>query len=197
MNCLINEIFVSIQGEGMWVGTASIFVRFAGCSLGCSWCDTDCSVMDSLTVQQVIDRINSLSTVIEHVVITGGEPTEQPEALKALIDGLLEYGGFDIQVETNGIPNDFFTHNVFDLRDEENMWITVSPKIGKDFFVGDELKVVYTGQSLEPYERIEGETFLYLQPCDGMDNVQEVVDIVKERPQWQLSLQTHKLIGIK
>jgi len=193
----LNEIFYSIQGEGRWTGRPAIFVRFAGCNLACEWCDTDHSKQSELTLQQLSDYIESeakgstMETWCESVILTGGEPTLQnlePLALK------LKRQGYWIAIETNG------TGEVPD----RVSWVTVSPKEAGTYTC-DELKLVYTGEeNLDLYipARRPGswtQPQRFLQPCwrPGKMNIEETVQKVKENPTWHLSIQTHKLIGVR
>ncbi|HIZ25803.1 radical SAM protein [Barnesiella sp. An55] len=190
----VNEIFYSLQGEGRFTGTAAVFVRLSGCNLRCSFCDTRHETYTSLTEDEIVRQVVAYPS--PHVVITGGEPTLQ--LTQSLVDKLHEAGRF-IQIETNGsIPLDSELVRAID-------WITCSPKelpvkIGRV----DELKVVYEGQDMTPYETMgqEYRAVLSLQPCDTGDearNVQlldEAVCYIQAHPQWRLSLQTHKLIHI-
>jgi len=203
----INEIFYSIQGEGYWTGTPAIFVRFSGCNRTCSFCDTIHLPFTVMSCDEIMDEVLTLAerSDCNRVVITGGEPTFQMQGLLDLVE-CLHSSCFRVHVETNG---DFH----FDHRKVE--WLTVSPK---DFNwkqrVGDELKLVYTGQSIEelrryvvpamPYQPLlgrigirEGFYHFFLQPNDNK-NVEATVDAVKKLPlEWRLSLQIHKLIGVR
>lgn len=204
----LTEMFRSIQGEGQNAGTAAFFVRLAGCSMGCPWCDTDHRErfrMDTLNLGK--DIIRSVHNHrIPLIVITGGEPTEQD--IEPLVNYLMDQrsmmGYPTIAIETNGSGDpDMLTH----LR-ECGAWITWSPKIPVDAdFLGplpkiDEIKVVLTSQvllhpswlvALEDHAEECGAS-LWVQPCSG--DFKTAVDFVLERPVWRLSLQTHKLIGI-
>ena len=134
----INEIFYSLQGEGFYTGTPSVFVRFSGCNLSCPFCDTDHNQGVMMTADEIAAAVNAFPA--SHVVLTGGEPSlfVDDELTAAL------HGHF-IAMETNG------THPVAAGVD----WITMSPK--SDFVDGaepvltecDELKLVYTGQNLD------------------------------------------------
>lgn len=186
----INEIFYSLQGEGYNVGKPAIFVRFSGCNRTCPFCDTRHESFKEMSAREVIDQLQSFPC--SNVVITGGEPLYQREAFKDLCNAL-HGDGYSIYVETNGD---------FELDPSSVEWLTVSPK-GPEWKQkeGDELKLVYTGQSKEELEVFIGAgnsrfQHYYLQPNDNK-NVQEVVEVVKRDPRWRLSLQTHKLIGVQ
>ena len=196
----INEIFASIQGEGCHTGVPSIFIRFSGCNLKCSFCDTRHNDGEWLSDEEIVDRVKSLKA--SQIVLTGGEPGLFIDA--GFIRLLKRETGLKIAIETNGtkpLP-------------EEIDWITVSPKEGMSI-VGntslkvkraDELKVVYVGQDLEPYFRlgcVDSSTAMLLQPCFVEDpeqcrrNIEITISKVLEDPRWRLSLQTHKLVGVR
>lgn len=177
----INEIFYSLQGEGFYTGTPSVFVRFSGCNLSCSFCDTAHQNGTPMTDEEILKEV--LRYPAEHVILTGGEPS-------LWIDGhlikLLHEAGKYICIETNG------THALPQGID----WVTCSPKEGGQVVLNrmDEIKVVYEGQDIEPYEHYHA-THFFLQPCSGQ-NIAQTVDCVLAHPRWRLSLQTHKLIHI-
>lgn len=197
----VNEIFYSLQGEGRWTGTPSVFVRFSGCNLNCTFCDTDHADGYEMTDRQIVDRVrdavSSLSLFAHvingiHVVLTGGEPSLQVTA--ELID-LLHDDGWFVQIETNG------TRQLPSGID----WVTCSPKEGTALQLDsvDELKVVYDGKiNVAQYEGFRAQVFS-LQPMDTGDAeinrliTEQTVLYCKEHPQWHLSLQTHKLIDIR
>lgn len=190
----VNEIFYSLQGEGRFTGTAAIFIRLSGCNLRCSFCDTRHDVYTLYTEDEIVAAIAPYPA--RHVVITGGEPTMQ--LTRMLVDKLHEAGKF-VQIETNG--SIALEPDVVAAID----WITCSPKalpvkIGRV----DELKVVYEGQDMASYEAMARSygACRSLQPCDTGDAERNAVLLdgavayIKEHPEWQLSLQTHKLIHI-
>lgn len=193
----INDIFYSLQGEGRHTGRAAVFIRFSGCNLRCPFCDTDFSYSRPMTVDEIIDAIAPWLHC-RFVVLTGGEPSLQVD--KALVDRLHDEGAF-VAMETNG------THAIAEGVD----WVTLSPKgnfVDHPLSIvirrADEVKVVFDGIHVpECPATIGGSPYLCLQPCDTGDpsaNRQitaQCVAFVKEHPQWHLSLQTHKLIGIE
>ena len=211
MSYAVKEIFHTLQGEGGQAGRVAVFCRFAGCNLWsgreedranaiCTFCDTDFVGMDGTgggrfeTPAQLGDAIadewGSSSSERRFVVLTGGEPLLQVDAplLEALHDR-----GFTIAVETNG------TVEAPDGLD----WICVSPKAATELKIlaGQELKLVYP-QAEAPPERFAHLPFgrFSLQPMDGpdvADNTQKAIAYCLAHPQWQLSLQTHKTIGIR
>lgn len=205
----IKEIFYTLQGEGHNAGRPAIFCRFAGCNLWsgveadratatCTFCDTDFVGTNGpgggryRRAEQVIDAMVSASSddaAPTLVVLTGGEPMLQVD--KELIDALHDEG-FEIAIETNGT---IAVPRAID-------WICVSPKAGAEIVqrTGDELKLVYPQKALSPEDCLDLEfTHRYLQPMDGPDSAAHTaaaVAYVKANPEWRLSLQTHKLIGI-
>lgn len=211
----VNEIFESVQGEGNNAGRVAIFIRFTGCNLSCSFCDTKYSWKDGveLSVKEIMDKVREFKS--KFVILTGGEPTIQPvEDLQYLVNDL-HRAGYQVAMETNGTN---FIHP-FHLPID---WITVSPK-SEEFIQseGDELKLLYDGtQNLEVYEK-KRFRFFYLQPIlpekdlryylrvgstpDQLINfmrevrvaTQRCVEIVKERPLWRISFQAHKIVGVR
>lgn len=177
----VNEIFYSIQGEGVFTGTPSVFVRLSGCNLKCDFCDTSHESYTDMTEDEIADEVNRYPA--RHVIITGGEPSLQ---LTASLINLLHDTGHVVHVETNG------THSL-----PENVdWITCSPKTANCVLTHvNELKVVYQGQDVESIASRFVTEHLCLQPCSGQ-NIEETVEYIKRHPQWRLSLQTHKLINV-
>ena len=176
----VNEIFYSLQGEGFYSGTAAIFVRFSGCNLHCDFCDTNHQNGKLLSREEILEKISKFES--KHLIFTGGEPT-----LSVDYDFVQFFkdAGYYIQIETNG------TNPV-----PENIdWVTCRPKEDCILTSADELKVVYTGQDLNLYNNFSAK-HKYLQPC-SMKNTSEVIEIIKHHPQWKLSVQLHKLIGIE
>lgn len=183
----INEIFFSIQCEGSNVGMPAVFIRFAGCNLKCSWCDTDYSEKMSLTEDEILEEIRKYGCY--NVILTGGEPTEQDIFS---LTKLLKMKKYDIFLETNGLNDE--KYSFID-------WVTVSPKNLENWNLkaGNELKLVYIGQSEEElyhYWVRSNFDYYYLQPCSGID-INKVVEIVKKLDDWRLSCQVQKLINIK
>ena len=194
MSYAVKEIFKTLQGEGAQAGRPAVFCRFAGCNLACSFCDTDFSGGDSFaTAQALVDAIEQTwQGAAEHrfVVLTGGEPLLQVE--RPLIEQL-HARGFEIAIETNGTLD---APGGID-------WVCVSPKSrdGLRLQRGDELKLVY------PQDDVPPEAFTHLpfgrfslQPMDGpalAENTARAIAYCLAHPQWQLSLQTHKYLGIR
>jgi len=211
MSYQVKEIYYTLQGEGARTGRAAVFLRFAGCNLWsglerdrasaiCNFCDTDFVGTDGPGGGKFADAAALARAVREtwadgsqgkpYVVCTGGEPLLQLD--KALIDAL--HGqGFEIAIETNGT-----------LRPPPGVdWICVSPKANAELVLkrGNELKLVYPQEGAPP-ERFAGLAFdnLFLQPKDSPardENTRAATSYCLANPQWRLSLQTHKLIGIR
>ncbi len=209
----VKEMFYTLQGEGAQAGRPAVFCRFTGCNLWsgreqdrakavCDFCDTDFIGTDgqnggkfasAAALAQAVKSFWPDTTTGQqgqpYVVCTGGEPLLQLDT--ALIDALHQQG-FEIAVETNG------TLPVPDAID----WVCVSPKADAELVQrsGDELKLVYP-QPLALPEQFNslGFTHFYLQPMDGplqRMNTQDSIRFCLANPQWKLSLQTHKLLGI-
>ncbi len=193
----IVEIFHSVQGEGYHSGTSSIFVRFGNCNLKCEWCDTEFNKFEVMPLEIIIDKIEKFNC--NKVIFTGGEPALQD--LEPIISKLRPKG-YIFSIETNG---------TIELPEGLIDWICVSPK--DQIYpnskikqrVGNELKCVYLGQDLSMYDDLKiGFKHLYLQPC--YDETKDVIwnghsfrqtfDAVKNNPDWLLSLQTHKWMGV-
>lgn len=178
----VNEIFYSLQGEGFHTGTPAVFLRFSGCNLACSFCDTDFAAFTEMTLDQIMAEVSAFKT--RHIVLTGGEPLLQVDS--ALLEALKE-AGFYIQVETNGtVP-----------APEAIDWVTCSPKLPVSR-VGraDEVKIVFQNQDVEALAAQFTTSNRFLQPCSGL-NIPETIAYILEHPWWRLSLQTHKLLDIR
>ncbi|MDA5194302.1 7-carboxy-7-deazaguanine synthase [Govanella unica] len=218
MTYSVKEMFYTLQGEGAQAGRPAVFCRFAGCNLWtgreedrakavCTFCDTDFVGIDGegggkfktpkalAAAARALWPNNGTSGGKPYVVCTGGEPLLQLDVL--LIDAF-HAEGFEIAVETNG------TLPAPDGID----WICVSPKADAEVVQthGHELKLVYPQAKALP-ERFAGFNFenFYLQPMDGLGaeasserlrNTEAAVQYCLEHPQWKLSLQTHKILGI-
>lgn len=212
MSYSVKEIFYTLQGEGAQAGRPAVFCRFAGCNLWsgrasdrasalCRFCDTDFVGTDG-TLGGKFDNATALADQIaalwpaedaHHrlVVLTGGEPLLQVDT--ALIDALHQQG-FRIAVETNGTV----------LAPPGIDWLCVSPKAGTDWVQqqGQELKVVWpqVGLDLAQLETMGQFEHRFLQPLDDSQQAQHIAQCIEtclQRPTWRLSLQTHKLTGIR
>jgi len=185
----VNEMFLSLQGEGFWSGTPMVFLRFSLCNLRCPWCDTDHVKGVRMSASEITSKAKELSLgKCRRICITGGEPSLQIDS--PLVEALHEEG-FILHIETNG------TRPLPDGID----WVTLSPKTDWDPSAKvalqrcDELKLVYTGQDITPWESFPADNF-FLQPC-SCSNSEETIDAILSRTKWRLSLQTHKYLDIK
>ncbi len=208
----VKEIFYTLQGEGANAGRAAVFCRFAGCNLWtgrevdrasavCRFCDTDFVGVgpDGGRFANADALASAVAACWPHapgprerpmVVCTGGEPLLQ---LDASLVAAFHAQGFHVAIETNGTqrpPNDID-------------WICVSPKANAPLVLthGDELKLVFPqeGGPPERYESLDFRHF-FLQPMDGPSvsaNTEAALRYCLEHPRWRLSLQTHKLLGIR
>ena len=209
MSYAVKEIFLTLQGEGAHAGRVAVFCRFAGCNLWtgreedradavCRFCDTDFIGMDGTLGGRYPSADDLADTIAaqwagagdRYVVLTGGEPLLQVDA--ALITAL-HARGFTIAIETNG---------TLDPPDGID-WICVSPKAGTTLRIrkGHELKLVYpqVENTPEQFAGLDFERFS-LQPMDGpevADNTVRAIDYCLHHPQWRLSVQTHKSLGIR
>ena len=207
----VKEIFYTVQGEGANSGRAAVFCRFAGCNLWtgrdadranaiCDFCDTDfVGVGDDggrfATPNALADAVASHWPADAHdgarfVVCTGGEPLLQLDA--AAIDAL-HARGFRVAVETNG------TQDAPAGLD----WICVSPKARASLVLrsGDELKIVFPQPGIDPaqFESLDFDHF-FLQPMDGPEvarNTRAALEYCLAHPRWRLSLQMHKVLGVR
>lgn len=211
MSYSVKEIYYTLQGEGARAGRAAVFLRFAGCNLWtglerdrdravCRFCDTDFVGTDGPGGGRFADAAALAEAVLRqwpegsrgkpYVVCTGGEPLLQID--DALI-AALHAKGFEIGIETNGT-----------LAPPAGIdWICVSPKADAPLVLtrGDELKLIYPQERGDParYAALDFKHF-FLQPMDNPEravNTDAATRYCLEHPQWRLSLQTHKLIGIR
>lgn len=188
----INEWFFSLQGEGMRAGTANLFLRFAGCNLTCNKedegfdCDTEFTSGRKLSLDQIVSELKATATQAEWVILTGGEPSLQID--DALIDRL--HGeGYKIAIETNG------TKEISPKID----WITVSPKTAEHTIrqkTANELKYVRAYGMGIPKPVVKADHYL-ISPAFEAENLPQrnlewCIRLVKENPQWRLSIQMHK-----
>lgn len=212
MSYSVKEIFATLQGEGAQAGRPSVFCRFTGCNLWngkesdrhkahCQFCDTDFigtdgenggRFRDAESLAEKIDLLWHKNTADSHhkyVVFTGGEPLLQ---LDTPLIHAMKKKNFEIAVETNGTL----------IAPDGIDWICVSPKPGLELKqkTGSELKLIYPQEALPPefFAEYHFQHF-WLQPMDNdarLKNTEDCVQYCLKHPQWRLSLQTHKLIGI-
>ena len=210
MSYAVKEAFLTLQGEGVQAGSRAVFLRFAGCNLWsgreqdrataqCNFCDTDFVGTDGpgggkfASAERLADHVEAVWGEGEErrlVVVTGGEPMLQLDT--QLIDAL-HARGFRVAVESNGTIA--ATPGID--------WLCISPKAGTEIVQrsGDELKLVWPQQGIEPAD-LEGWDFrnFLVQPmdcADGQAAVDAAIALAMERPRWRLSLQAHKLVGLK
>lgn len=210
MSYAVKEMFLTLQGEGVQAGRRAVFVRFAGCNLWsgreedrataiCTFCDTDFVGIDGAgggrfaDAASLVDAVSSfwgLGEQLRYVVLTGGEPMLQID--DALIDAL-HLRGFEIGVESNGT---IAAHPGID-------WLCISPKAGSAVVQhsGQELKLVWP-QPGSDIDAMESWAFdhLLVQPMDCTDAVSArdaAIDFVMARPNWRLTTQAHKMLGLR
>lgn len=215
MTYTVKEIFYTLQGEGAQTGRAAVFCRFSGCNLWsgreedrsravCQFCDTDFvgtgpdggRFASANELADAIERCwegegrGASELPTKYVVCTGGEPLLQVD--ENLISALHERG-FEVAVETNGTKP----------APQSLDWVCVSPKAGAPLVqtTGSELKLVYP-QDHAPPEKFEQLDFrhFFLQPMDGPDtarNTELAIEYCLKHPRWRLSIQTHKLVGLR
>ena len=210
MSYTVKEIFYTLQGEGANAGRAAVFLRFSGCNLWsglekdrenavCKFCDTDFvgvgldggkfDTAEDLS-SAVNDKWSKRDQGKKLVVCTGGEPLLQ---LDEKLINTLNTNGFEVAVETNGT-----------IQAPQGIdWLCVSPKAGAELkqLTAHELKLVYPQKGAEPeiYETYLTENYL-LQPMDGLDskrNTESAIEYCLSHPKWKLSVQTHKILGIR
>jgi len=195
----INDIFYTLQGEGRWSGTAAVFIRFANCNLRCSFCDTEFLSSRPMSSREILEAVQRYPA--RHIVLTGGEPLMRD---LSQLTAVLKEAGYFLQVETNGM---------FDEGLEQIDWITVSPKNSRTrIHRAHELKLLLEKGGEPLYDHgIEAE-FKYISPLNpghggrvGEDSSElfdpeaaaYAAEWVMKHPGYRLSLQLHKLLGIK
>ena len=191
------EQYYTIQGEGYYSGRPAVFIRLAGCDVGCVWCDVkeswDEKAHPLVSINSIIDEV--LKTGCKFVVLTGGEPAIYN---LSFLTTALKTHGMEIAIETSGTNP---------LRGELS-WVTFSPKKFKEplddyYQFSDELKVVvYHPSDLQWAEehaaKMKSDCHFFLQPeWSKMEELMpEILSYIKAHPKWKLSLQTHKFINI-
>lgn len=209
----INEIFYSLQGEGVWTGTPMLFIRLHGCNLNCSFCDTDSKLTCELSEREIFNRLINFNAECTRVVLTGGEPLIH--SLESLTTALRFR--YKIHLETNGILP--LSQTLL----EGIHWVTVSPKqlklSARTLRRANEVKFLwyppfdereeFIWWVIDEYE-ILTETKLYLQPlaCSfevrqetiediNWEHVKSAIQFCKENPEFSLSMQMHKILNVK
>lgn len=197
----IVEIFETLQGEGFNTGMPSIFIRFGKCNLACPWCDTNYNQFQMQTLAEIMAKVRHFSA--KNIIITGGEPTIQPNLDRLL--KVLKAEGYFIAIETNGLK----------LVPPQIDYVATSPKrlYQKNYLkhhipFAHEVRIVVDGNVIDFCEQIE-QTIpadrYYLSPCEE-NGVMNMLDTITQlgqlnqrpdKPRWQLSIQTHKIAGIE
>jgi 7-carboxy-7-deazaguanine synthase len=210
MSYAVKEMFLTLQGEGVHAGRRAVFVRFAGCNLWtgreqdratavCKFCDTDFVGIDGEGGGRFVDAdaladaaagFWGVGSALRYVILTGGEPMLQIDP--ALINAL-HARGFEVGVESNGTIA--ATPGID--------WLCISPKAGSTVVQrsGNELKLVWPqpGSDVDAMQGWAFDHFL-IQPMDcveGQAARDAAIAFVMDRPQWRLSLQAHKTLGLR
>lgn len=197
----IVEIFETLQGEGYNTGMPSVFIRFGKCNLACHWCDTNYNQFGEMSLSQILAKVHEYSA--KNIIITGGEPTIQPQ-IEILLNQL-KSEGYYLAIETNGLKD----------VPEQIDYIATSPKrLYADAYEkrcitrADEVRIVVDEDVFDFCEWIEQKIDApryYLSPCErnGEMNMLETITLLGRlnarvgKPHWQLSIQTHKIAGIE
>ena len=194
---VVNEIFYSLQGEGVRAGTPNLFLRFARCNLTCAVethgfdCDTEFESGRPLAAEEIVAELRALSPACDWVILTGGEPALQVDA--ALVDAL-HGAGYKLAIETNGsreLPAGLD-------------WITVSPKVAEHAIRqrrAHEVKYVRGYGQAIPRTVVEADHYVISPAFDGGELDPRTLDwcirLVRENPPWRLSVQQHKLWKVR
>ena len=193
----VNEIFYSLQGEGVRAGTPNLFLRFSRCNLECRVethgfdCDTEFESGRSLTLPEIVAEMRALSAACRWVILTGGEPALQVDS--ELVD-TLHSEHYSLAIETNGsveLPAGID-------------WITVSPKVAEHAIrqrTAHEVKYVRGYGQAIPKTVVEAEHYLISPAFDGAELDRRTLDwcirLCRENPPWRLSVQQHKLWSVR
>ena len=209
MTYAVKEMFLTLQGEGVQAGRRAVFVRFAGCNLWsgreedrasaiCRFCDTDFVGMDGTqggryaadALAEAARRLWGAGDDVPFAVLTGGEPFLQVDAE---LLAALKRAGFEIAVESNGtIPAPAGVD-----------WLCISPKAGSEVVQrsGDELKVVWPQPGLDMDALVRWDfAHRLIQPMDGVarpENEAAAIAFVMDHPEWRLTVQAHKYLGLR
>lgn len=194
----VNDVFWTFQGEGTHAGRRALFIRLPFCNLSCSWCDTEFNSFYSISLDQLKEI--ALSEKARFAVITGGEPTMNKHFLA--IHKMLIENDFSVAVESNGtFP-----------APEGDYWLTVSPKreqkAHEPYYIdpvtmqrASEFKYVvdkdFDFSVLERHKFQLTPKFLSPEFNQFSENLEKIYSYIKENPEWKISLQTHKWMGVK
>jgi organic radical activating enzyme len=202
----LRSIFSSLQGEGRNTGRPCTFIRYSSCNFSCPWCDTKKETKFTLSTKEVLQKVLALKN--KSVIITGGEPTIQP-GLEELLDALTK-NGYWVALETNGLVAPSFLDK-FD-------YIAVSPKYmyqsrynpSTMIRKANEVRIVATSDDIASYLRsirqlITADDY-YISPLEekgkmhyrrAMNLLVKINKLEQAMPPWQLSIQTHKVLGLR
>jgi organic radical activating enzyme len=196
-NYRVNEMFASIQGEGLRVGTVNLFIRFAGCNVWCRQethgfdCDTDADTGTAMSAEEIVKALDKLDVPCDWIVLTGGEPALQVDSF--LVDALRD-AGYQLAIETNGTV----------ALPEGIDWITVSPKVPEDRIqqrIADEVKYVLSAGQPIPQTSVQADHKLISPAFRGeavdRETLEWCIELVRQNPDWRLSVQLHKWLGIR
>ena len=203
----VNELFYSIQGEGLRTGQTSVFIRLSGCNLNCEFCDTDHTAHTEMTEQEIVDKVREVGGSCRWVMLTGGEPVIQP--IQTLIRVLHEHG-HKVQLETNGTVSFLgkTQTNPYTAPTGAEEWfpdhLTVSPKQVEPqptlVALATEIKVVVRDQN-DIDRALRGDwpdVPVHLQPVSNSREATELcVQTILRHPSLRLSMQVHRWIGTR
>ena len=192
MKYKVNEIFLSVQAEGFNAGRSAVFVRFSGCNLQCSFCDTQHQSFVEMSGAEIDAEIKRLAPDLSTLVVfTGGEPLMQLNSKEELAKG------YHRAIESNGtlpVPSWWGV----------NDWLTISPKTKltmQQLAAADEVKILHGLFPQEYLKEIEGKVNarLFVQPIEhqGAFDVAPVIRFINKNPMWRLSVQWHKITGVR
>jgi 7-carboxy-7-deazaguanine synthase len=200
----VNEIFASIQGEGAYSGYGMIFIRFSGCNLKCDWCDTKKAWTSGqlFSVEEIMSIISKYP--ITRVCLTGGEPLLQDREALIRLCGLLHVEGKKIHLETNGtldLPGyEYYCFDHITCSPKRNNPITESVKkqcLNYKFVVSGLDDIAWVNRFVEE-NVISSSATIFLQPIHNYIHISQLcVDEVMCHDDWRVSMQIHKIIGVK
>ena len=194
MNLNVNEIFYSLQGEGGRAGEASIFIRLAQCNLACDFCDTDFETGQDMTLEEILSEISQYPC--RWIIWTGGEPTLQ---LTDEVLSVFKSKGYQQAIESNGLKplSGLLNYTVCSPKGSHLATIKkLNPQVG-------EIRLpVKSKDKLPEIHELPEAGFYFLSPVFTSnaqitaENINYCVELIKENPEWRLSVQLHKLINI-